>query len=200
MKKIVALALFLCSMLAAWNASAQGSLDRMYFYGADFSLSRALGVDESESQFRDAFGAINQLFISEADKYDVERYSGIRVLATDVAPVCRNIENMDFSGFFLYSTDYAEPAEGVMENVVKEYNLSQSEGTGLVFFPLLLDKRAGVMVVEMVVFDIASRDILLTEMMQERIGGFGLRNYWAKGLHNAIKDLRYIDFGSVVKL
>ena len=76
MKKLI-LFLFLSTSLFCFgqDKSALKDIQSIKFYGVDYSQAKVFGADESPIQFKDAFRRINELFITEAKKYNVDRKS-----------------------------------------------------------------------------------------------------------------------------
>ena len=72
MKKLI-LFLFLSTSLFCFGQgkSALKDIQSIKFYGVDYSQVKVFGADESPAQFKDAFRRINELFITEAKKYNV---------------------------------------------------------------------------------------------------------------------------------
>ena len=72
MKKLI-LFLFLSTSLFCFGQgkSALKDIQSIKFYGVDYSQVKIFGADESPAQFKDAFRRINELFITEAKKYNV---------------------------------------------------------------------------------------------------------------------------------
>ncbi|MFI3333107.1 MAG: hypothetical protein SNI51_00345 [Rikenellaceae bacterium] len=71
MKKI-----FLAIMLifSATSLTKAQTFDNVTFLGVDYSAVNVLYADETSEQFISAFERINQLMISEPEKYDVAKY------------------------------------------------------------------------------------------------------------------------------
>ena len=71
MKKLI-LFLFLSTSLFCFGQgkSALKDIQSIKFYGVDYSQVKVFGADESPVQFKDAFRRINELFITEAKKYN----------------------------------------------------------------------------------------------------------------------------------
>lgn len=65
--------LFLSTSLFCFGQgkSALKDIQSIKFYGVDYSQVKVFGADESPAQFKDAFRRINELFITEAKKYNV---------------------------------------------------------------------------------------------------------------------------------
>ena len=53
------------------SKSALKDIQSIKFYGVDYSQVKIFGADESPAQFKEAFRRINELFITEAKKYNV---------------------------------------------------------------------------------------------------------------------------------
>ncbi len=75
-------------------------------------------------------------------------------------------------------------------DMVRRYELQEMEGTGLVIIGELLDKSTYMGTFIVIYFDIASREVLHGQGMTGKARGFGLRNYWAGALYDALKGLR----------
>ena len=55
---------------------------------------------------------------------------------------------------------------------------------------LLLDKPSAKALYEMVIFDIATREVRCIERVEGHAGGFGLRNFWANTIREVLKTWR----------
>lgn len=74
---------------------------------------------------------------------------------------------------------------------VRGYQLSAKEGIGLVFVVDRLIKPTANGAVQVVYFDIGSREILSAERKVGKAGGFGFRNYWFGVIKKVADDLRW---------
>lgn len=182
MKKTLLL-LFVC-LLASLSIKAQS--ERIIVYGIDFSQVRVCGADESVEKFAGAFNGINNLLITEPEKYDFSRMFKKRVVV-DIEPMINKLSTSDFSDFFVYSPSIEDID---ISSIIEGYDISQSEGVGAVLIARLLDKSAEKAVYELVVFDIETRKIVHQRQVTGEAGGFGLRNYWACSVYNVIKNVR----------
>lgn len=81
MKKRLLLLCFL--IIGTMNAFAQKT--PVVFYGVDFSLVKVCGADESDTEFLFAFNKINDLFISEGQKYDVAKFMRLPITTKELA-------------------------------------------------------------------------------------------------------------------
>ena len=62
-----------------------------------------------------------------------------------------------------------------------------SGNKGLVLIATTLDKGNGIGYYTAVLFDPATQEVILQMDMAGKPGGFGLRNYWAGSVYNALK-------------
>lgn len=72
MRKILfaAVALFAGSFMSmAQEVKTLDDYSEVRFYGIDFAPVKVVAANETESEFIDAFGKINNLFLTEPDKY-----------------------------------------------------------------------------------------------------------------------------------
>ncbi len=67
---------------------------------------------------------------------------------------------------------------------------TEGEGVGVVFIVELFDKTAVQSIFHVTFFNMATKEVLHTERMVSKPGGFGLRNYWAGGVSNVLKAIK----------
>ena len=162
MKKLLSIAL----CLIAVGGFAQKGKTKMAadFYGVDYSCVSVIGANEQPAEFIKAFEAINRLFLSEPKKYDVAGFTGIDILSTSV-----------------------EQANEALGGLAAARYDNGSGNKGLVLIATTLDKGNGIGYYTAVLFDPATQEVILQMDMAGKPGGFGLRNYWAGSVYNALK-------------
>ncbi|MFI3285845.1 MAG: hypothetical protein R3Y08_04250 [Rikenellaceae bacterium] len=173
MKKILLSIALICSAPSLLKAQ---SFEEVTFLGVDYSAVNVLYADESPEQFISAFERINQLMISEQEKYDVSKYLRVDVVNTEIKYAIKNIaslENRDFTDL--------EEEEISLESVVAAY--PEVEGTALLLVARELNKAVATGEYDIVVFDGKTKEILKTDSFIGAAGGFGLRNYWAGSIY-----------------
>lgn len=174
------LCIFCISMLSAQNN------EKIYAYGVDYSYAKVYAADESVEQFAKAFENINMLIITEPEKYDFSRIMGKKVDVV-IEPILKVITTCDYTNLKSLNNTYEEPNYA---EIVKNYNLPQTEGMGLVLVAKLLNKPMSKATYELITFDVSTREILSKREVAGKAGGFGLRNYWAGSVYNVIKKER----------
>ena len=173
--------LVLLCMISAIALNAQTS--KNYVYGVDYTHAKVFAADESIADFTKAFEGINMLLLSESDKYDFTRVLG-KTANIVIEPIMKITAIADYDNMMTLSNIYDEPNTA---EIVRNYELSQTEGTGVVMIAKFLDKPNARATYDIVVFDIATRKILQEREVIGVAEGFGLRNYWARTVYNVIK-------------
>jgi hypothetical protein len=181
---------FVAAMLACATVSAQSNVgSNVNYYGVDFSKTKVFGAAETGWEFKEAFNKINTLVIAEWTKYDPGKFLYKNIIVRDIAPTAALNGEIDPSEIETIRSDYYISKEEVAE-MVRRYELQEKEGTGLVIIGEILDKTTYMGTFVVVYFDIASREVLHGEGMAGKARGFGLRNYWAGSLLDAMRSVR----------
>lgn len=178
--------LVLLCMISAIALNAQTSKSTNYVYGVDYTHAKVFAADESIADFTKAFEGINMLLLSESDKYDFTRVLG-KTANIVIEPIMKITAIADYDNMMTLSNIYDEPNTA---EIVKNYELPQTEGTGIVMIAKFLDKPNARATYDIVVFDIATRKILQEKEVIGEAGGFGLRNYWARTVYNIIEKTK----------
>lgn len=160
---------------------------KIIFCGIDFSLIQIVGEMRTAQEFIETFARINNLFLSEPDKYDVLKY---------LAPECTEIDyDMDVvylnnSGKRKYTGTKSLVTEDKIAALVKDYKIDSDNGIGIVIIADLWNKGRETGSYHIVKFDIPARKILSAVYVSGKASGFGLRNYWANTVYTGMKKYR----------
>ncbi|MEG2370276.1 MAG: hypothetical protein RSB23_03830 [Alistipes sp.] len=186
MKKLLFF-LFLTAICST-NSFAQTSA---IFYGVDFSQVKVRGAGEPDAAFVQAFERINDLFISQGEKFNVAKYTRQPIASQelDVAQKAMNkaFDTAQTNSHTLLTNDANYDCRKQIDTQIANYELPQKEGTGIVIIANILDKSRDRGSYYFVSFDIASRKVTRCILAEGKPGGFGLRNYWANSLALAMK-------------
>ena len=175
--------LVLLCMISAIALNAQTGTCTNYVYGVDYTHTKVFAADESIADFAKAFHGINMLLVTEMDKYDFTRVWG-KTVNVVIEPMLKITADATYDNMMTLSNMYDELNTA---EIIKNYELPQTEGTGLLMIAKFLDKPNACATYDLVVFDIATRDILQKREVKGYAEGFGLRNYWARTVYNIIK-------------
>jgi hypothetical protein len=158
--------------------------------GLDFSMVRCIGPEgftDPQAVKEKHFDDWNNLVITEASKYNFKEAYQKTTQANDLSVVKRRNELPDYKTFIISNSYSFE--EGQLKKIIADYKLeSNKEGLGLVYVYETLNKTEGHAVVNVVFFDIASKEIIWTKKYQAAAGGFGFRNFWARSAFVAMEE------------
>lgn len=189
MKKLI-LFLFLSTSLFCFgqSKSALKDIQSIKFYGIDYSLVKVYGAEESPLQFKVAFNRINELFITEAKKYNVGKRLKKEVTEISLDAVNKVNDEINSSELMTTKKDYSLSKEQI-KKAIKGLPIQSTPGTGMVFIAQLLDKTNDRGTYEVVFFNTETKEIIEEWIVDGKARGFGLRNFWAGSIFNALKQL-----------
>lgn len=189
MKKLI-LFLFLSTSLFCFGQgkSALKGIKSIKFYGVDYSQAKVFGAAETPQQFIVAFRRINELFITEAKKYDVGKQLKKKVTEISLEAVNQVNEAIDPEELMTTKREYMLTKEQI-QAAVQALPISPSEGVGMVFIAQFLDKPNNRGTYEVVFFNTETKEIIEEWITDGKARGFGLRNYWAGSIYQALKHL-----------
>lgn len=157
--------------------------------GIDFSNARLIGTEgftnphDIQSNYFDKW---NMLMLDEQDKYNFRTAYGKPNQITDFSVVTRRNQIPDANKLVI-NQDYAFE-DVTVENMISDYDLADhKEGLGLVYVVESFNKTTNLAHIYVVFFDIGSKNILWNAKYTTTPGGFGLRNYWARAILEAIE-------------
>jgi hypothetical protein len=145
----------------------------------------------SKDEFRDSFTVQwNQLFIDEEKKYNVAKAIDRSSVNYDI-DVCVNAnKKLTKKEFFSNNPgDYHTKTEADVANAVKNYDFGKNKGIGMMFFVEGMDKGTTLEGFWVTFVNMDTKTVLLTEYEESKAQGSGFRNYWAKPLYVALKEM-----------
>ena len=160
--------------------------------GLDFSDLRIFGDSEADVMaIRDQyFGSINDLILTEPDKYIVAKAFRRSNLVFDLAEVTRlNAEVDPDKLIVMKSEEVMQVTPERVQELVNRYKLTESAGYGIVFIMEGFNKSKKVATMYVTIIDMASKKVLLTKRMEGDAAGFGFRNYWARTVYEVLKSI-----------
>lgn len=192
----------LCASLCSFAQTRYTAKDlfkenTIVWYGIDYSKSKFVG---SFAQFKDAgtvdgnslkakyFPGWNNLVVKEREKYDIAKFFKKESAYNDLGPVEKANAETD-ADKIMDSNDYTLPESELNGIVAKYKGGDKKEGLGVVFITESYNRAAEFATYYVVVFDIASKDILISEKFKQEPGGFGIKNYWASTILKTLEDV-----------
>jgi len=184
--------------LSIQSLSAQSSFSEIkknhswVWLGLDFSNTKLLGregFNDPKKIIDHYFIAWNQLIFDEGEKYDVKKAFKLKQLYTDDSYFDAINSTVKLNELFV-DRSYSL-SESDINNIVEEYNFSNIKQTiALVFIVERLDKPKEQAVFWVTLINSRTKEIILTERMIGKPGGFGFRNYWAGSIYDIIKQIK----------
>lgn len=179
--------MLLLSISLLWAQDVKAA-DPDIFFGVDFSMVKVYGAEESPGDLVEAFDRINNLFVSEAKKYDPNKAFKTKDIALSLTMIRDMIADMDRKDLIVDSNDYRLTRKEI-ERQVKKYNTGSIQGVGAVLIADLLDKSKNSGTYQAVIFDIRTKKVISVKEVSGQAKGFGLRNYWARSVHESLNRL-----------
>jgi len=155
--------------------------------GFDFSEVRCIGSEgftDPEKIKNTYFKALNDLVLNESFKYDIKRFYHKSKQISDLS-IVRERNKLPKIDEFIINEPYSFK-KGQLEKIIKNYNFEDTNGLGLVYIIESLNKTYKIATVDVVFFDIASKNIVWTKQYKKEPRGFGFRNYWAKAFYETM--------------
>ena len=162
------------------------------FLGVDFTKTKVIDeLTASEFDLRDkVYPSVNEVIIGEPKKYDLKGAFHKSFIDHDLAAVIAKNSKINAEDIKSTNTaDFHKLQASDIESVVKGYDFGDKKGVGLLFVTEALSKSEKAVAVWVTLIDMKTKKVLMTERMQGKVGGFGLRNYMAAGIKNVIDDI-----------
>lgn len=194
MKKLILVfivSMFLVPLTFSQDMNEIFNSDKCTWYGLDFSKVQLIGSEDfnDPEAIRDRwFASWNYLFISESEKYDVGKAFQKDIVDDYLDIVNKRNSEVDVSNLVSTDNNYSISEDDV-KAVVNEYDSEGKSGLGIVFVMEAFNKFTEHGSMWVTFFDIDSREVLLTQKLIGKAGGFGFRNYWAKTYYNVLKEV-----------
>jgi len=181
------------------------------FLGVDYSQAKFIGTPTNTSvsfnawtvvstknngvvtkdEFRDSYTVQwNQLFIDEEKKYNVAKALH-RTSVKYAIDVCINAnKKLTQKEFFSNNPgDFKTINESAIAEAVKNYDFMNNQGIGMLFFVEGMNKGTAEEGMWITFVDMKSKTVLFTTYESSKGQGSGFRNYWAKPLYVALKEM-----------
>lgn len=200
MKKVITLIWCVCitaSSVIAQSAKDVFSSDEIVWYGLDFTKAKFVGQFDQGLGVLPASGADmrnkwipewNALIARETKNFDLKKTFRKTGVYYDIAPVNDLNSTIDVNECMSFNPGKIEKSE--IDEMIKKYKAGdKKEGIGLVFIIENFNKGAQKADVYVTFFDIASKKVLICEKTSGKVGGIGMRNYWAGTIKSILKQI-----------
>lgn len=178
------------SAAAQKKSSPLAGLGSMTFYGIDFSKGRVYGSVDEPEKLRKAFGDINMLFITEPEKYNVAKFVGKPMNDIRIDAVTNMNDTIPLDSIKTIVKGHTISDSTIAQTVKDLSIVSYNHGMGLVMIMETLDKPGELGTFVFVLFDIDTRNVLSHWTLSGTPAGFGVRNYWAHSVYEALEKVK----------
>jgi hypothetical protein len=166
------------------------------YLGIDYTKNKLIndpGGNASDIKGR-LYNSMNDVVVNEMGKnYNIagafNRSSGI---IPDISAVTERNEKINVSEIMSYSeVDYNRLTESDIAGCVKALALKGKEGIGLVFIMegMKKEEKKSYGAVWVTLIDMKSKNVLMTERMEQEPAGFGFRNFWVSVIKKCIVEI-----------
>lgn len=200
-KRILIIFFLLCFAQWVFAQSARDVFNPNFpvtWLGLDFSQSRFIGDQAKFKTIYNAqnlFDALNDLMLSEKDKFDVGKMLGKQKLTFKLDVTIAHNSRLDIASLLADSLgvhNHLNP--GDIETIVQGYDFEGNTGIGLMFNIESFNKTISEALIWVTFINMDTKEILFTEKLGQEPGGFGLRNYWAGAIYDMMKRVRKTEF------
>ncbi len=165
-------------------------VDDITWYGLDFSNIKLVGSEGFTDPYaikNQFFYSWNNLIITEVDKYDLASFFHKSSVENDLS-IVKERNMLPDPDELVINTNYYF-GEDQVKKIISEYDITGKEGIGLVFIMESFNKTEELGNMWVTFFDIETKEVLLSNKMSGKVGGFGFRNYWAKSIYSVMKSI-----------
>jgi hypothetical protein len=165
---------------------------KVTWLGIDFTDVKVIGhtdIDLEDLAARQ-FQGINELVLAEPKKFELDKAFHKENVESDLSLVkAKNKSVTDSQIKSDNDADLARFSSATIDKMVKGYDFGSKKGIGVIFFMEGMSKKKERSYIWVTFIDMPSKKVLYTERMEEKVGGFGLRNYYAHSIYEALEDI-----------
>jgi hypothetical protein len=191
---LLAIAFFSCQALTFAQTAKDvfgNSETPILYLGIDFTKAKIIDEPTSEFEIRDKYyPGINDVIVGEAKKYDLKGAFHKSFMDHDLGGVMTRNAKINAEDIKSTNTaDFHKMQAADVETLVRGFDFGDKKGVGLLFIAEAFSKSEKATAIWVTLVDMKSRKVLMTERMQGKAGGFGLRNTIATSVKNIIDEI-----------
>ena len=164
---------------------------QILYLGIDFTKAKIIGEHANEFDIRGKYyPGVNDVIISEPKKYELKSAFHKSFIDHDLGEV--NVRNSKINAEDIISTntaDFHRLQSSDIEALVRGFDFGDKKGVGLLLVAEAFSKSEKSTAVWVTLVDMKNRRVLMTERMQAKGGGFGLRNTIAASIKSIIDEI-----------
>ena len=202
MKNLIAVFSFSFFIIASLQAQSVNDVfdrkSKLVFLGMDFTKVKIIGEPLSKTNeiVDKQFTLINQKFVNERKKFDLNRVFNKPTLSTAIGMVNKRNEAIDPDMLLSEDSDdyqHLEPKD--IEGLVKNFDFDGKTGTGLLFVVEGYNKTMKEISVYVTYVNMDNKSVIFTERATGKLGaGFTYANYWLSGFKSLMDNIEKTEF------
>jgi len=166
----------------------------MVWYGLDFTHCKFIGQPSIHGNFYKTpdfvvkyyFKDWNMIPLKEGDKYDIGKAFDKNYIYFDIDTTLARNQRYPSDSLIAFSNAYSLNTMS-FPDIIKSYKGIATEGIGVVYLVESYNSINEVATYYCIVFDVATKKILLQEKITGRARGLNLKTYWAGAFHEALE-------------
>ena len=157
-----------------------------YWLGVDYSHVKLQVEIEPEAVKTQFFNVWNDLFVKEADKYNIKEMLKLNQIQNDT----RVIKSVNLKAVTSEMKASIAPGFTINEitSFVNSYPSFDLNGIGILFIAEFLNRQKNEGFYHVVAINLANNEVLLAERFRGEVAGAGFRNNWANSVFNVIEQ------------
>ena len=164
------------------------------YLGVDFTKARLINAPDANSfDIRNRlYGSINDLIVNEPKKYDIAAAFHKSNMGSNLTAVKQSNGKINAEEIVSSNTeDFYRLKESDVASVVKALDIDKKPGIGLLFVMEGMKKvdKKGEASMWVVLMDMQSKKVLMSERFESKASGIGFRNYWASTIKETLEDI-----------
>ncbi len=168
---------------------------RFTYLGIDFTKARLINEPNANSfDIRNRlYGSINDLVVNEPKKFDIAGAFHKSNIGSNLSAVRARNEKINAEEIVSSnSDDFYRLNETDIASTVKALNIEKKAGIGMLFVMEGMKKmdKKGVASLWVVLVDMQSKKVLMTERFESKASGIGFRNYWASTIKETLDEIK----------
>ncbi len=186
---LAAVIAFGTSLQAQTMADALNERCKLTWIGLDFSEAKLVStVDFAEVERDPNFMIVkwNNLIEQERDKFDLGKALGVKGVMNNTSLI--RAANEGITADDILSREAGTLAKSKVPDMVKDYKF-EGEGVGVVFIVSTYNKPELMAEYYVTFFNMATKEVLHSERVLGKPQGFGIRNFWAGSVNDALKQI-----------
>lgn len=158
----------------------------------NFSAFGSIAEEKNADQIRDIyFKAWNRLVLIESDKYDVKGMFKRKQIDYDThMMMALNARSTPTIHPRVNYQKGDQPFKIPIHDMIDKYDFTGLHGIGVLMIAERLDKNKGWASYKLVAVNLDTKEVILSERICGKPRGFGLKNYWAGSVYQAMKTVK----------